>query len=85
MGVAQKKHFSAKTAFFGPKSIFVTSSIFFVTIMARHQKGKVFVSGRPPRHIFGPKIFIFLRYTHITPIFWGQTDPTQWDLKSPIS
>ena len=26
----------------------------------------------------------FLRYTHITPIFWGQTDPTKWDLKSPI-
>ena len=42
-------------------------------------------SGRPPRPIFGLKIFIFLRYTHITPIFWGQTDPTQWDLKSPIS
>ena len=33
----------------------------------------------------GSKISIFLRYTHITPIFWGQTDPTQWDHKSPIS
>ncbi len=33
----------------------------------------------------GSKISLFLRYTHITPIFWGQTDPTQWDLKSPIS
>ena len=33
----------------------------------------------------GSKICIFLRYTHITPIFWGQTDPTQWDHKSPIS
>ena len=32
-----------------------------------------------------PKNLHFLRYTHITPIFWGQTDPTQWDLKSPIS
>ena len=32
-----------------------------------------------------PKNLIFLRYTHITPIFWGQTDPTQRDLKSPIS
>ena len=30
----------------------------------------------------GSKISIF---THITPIFWGQMDPTQWDLKSPIS
>ena len=42
-------------------------------------------SGRPPGPIFGPKICIFLRYTHITPIFWGQTNPTQWDHKSPIS
>merc|ERR1739846_133273 len=42
-------------------------------------------SGRPPGPIFGPKIYIFLRYTHITPIFWGQTNPTQWDHKSPIS
>ena len=35
--------------------------------------------------IFGPKICIFLHYTHITLIFWGQMDPTQWDHKSPIS
>ena len=35
--------------------------------------------------IFGPKICIFLRYAHITPIFWGQMDPNQWDHKSPIS
>ena len=42
-------------------------------------------SGRPPRPIFGPKIFIFLRYIHITPIFWGCTNPTQWNHKSPIS
>ena len=27
----------------------------------------------------------FLRCSHITPIFWGQMDPTQWDLRSPIS
>ena len=39
----------------------------------------------PKNCIFGPKFCIFLRYTHITPIFWGQTDPTQWDHKSPIS
>ena len=25
----------------------------------------------------GSKISIFLRYTHISPIFWSQTDPTQ--------
>ena len=42
-------------------------------------------SGRPPRPIFGPKIFIFLCYIHITPIFWGCTNPTQWNHKSPIS
>ena len=36
-------------------------------------------------HLRSAKICIFLRYTHITPIFWGQTDPTQWDHKSPIS
>ena len=39
----------------------------------------------PKNCIFGPKFCIFLRYTHITPIFWGQTNPTQWDHKSPIS
>ena len=33
----------------------------------------------------GSKMSIFLHYTRITPLFWGQTDPTQWDLKSPIS
>ena len=33
--------------------------------------------------IFGPKICIFLPYTHITPIFWAQTDPTQWDHETP--
>jgi len=42
--------------------------------MTRQQKGKDFVlkqrtSGRPPRPIFGPKIFTFLRFTHIAPIF----------------
>ena len=31
------------------------------------------------------KICIFLRYTHITPLFWAQTDPTWWDHISPIS
>ena len=42
-------------------------------------------SGRPPGHIFGPKICIFLRYTYETPIFSAQTDLTQWDYISPIS
>ena len=28
---------------------------------------------------------IFLRYTYVTPIFWGQTDLTQWGHISPIS
>ena len=39
----------------------------------------------PKNCIFGPKICIFLRYTYETPIFSGQTVPTQWDHKSPIS
>ena len=34
---------------------------------------------------FCPQNRLFLRYTHITPIFWGQTVPTQWDHKSPTS
>ena len=57
-----------------------------ITIMMVHQKGKVFVLN--PLHRGrrggrqGPfsarKSPFFLCYTHITPIFWGQTDPTQW-------
>ena len=39
----------------------------------------------PKNCIFGPKFCIFLRYTYDTPIFWVQTDPNQWDQKSPIS
>ena len=34
---------------------------------------------------FWPKILHVLRYTYETPIFSGQTVPTQWDHKSPIS
>ena len=34
---------------------------------------------------FCPQNRLFLRYTHITPIFWGQTVPTQWDHKFPTS
>ena len=37
------------------------------------------------RSIFDPKISIFLRYTHITPLFWARTDPTQWDHNFPTS
>ena len=32
-----------------------------------------------------PQNQIFLRYTHITYLFWAQTDSTQWDHKPPIS
>ena len=32
-----------------------------------------------------PENEIFLRYTHITHLFWSQTDPTQWDHNIPIS
>ena len=34
---------------------------------------------------FWPKICFFLRYAYITPIFWCQTDLTQWGHISPIS
>ena len=40
-------------------------------------------SGWLPGPIFCPKFCIFLRYTYETPIFLAQTDPTQWDHKSP--
>ena len=32
-----------------------------------------------------PENLIFLHYTHITHLFWSQTDPTQWDHNIPIS
>ena len=68
---------------------FPTLSKLFVTIMTGHLNDNIFVltqlHGGPPGPIFGPKICIFLRYAYITPIFLGQTDPTQWDHKSPIS
>ena len=34
---------------------------------------------------FWLKILLFLRYTHITPLYWAQTDPTRWDHISSIS
>ena len=42
------------------------NGLYFATIMTGNPKGKVFV----------PENFQFLRYTHITTIFWGQSDPT---------
>ena len=30
-------------------------------------------------------VCICLRYAYVTPIFLGQTDPSQWDHRSPIS
>ena len=39
----------------------------------------------PKNSIFGQKICFFLRYTHITPLFWARTDPTQWDHNFPTS
>ena len=89
---AKRPEFCQKCIFFAKKKNFQSSPKILVTIMTGQQKTALCVdpvawraSGRPPGSIFGPKISIFLRYTHITPIFWGQTDPTQWDLKSPIS
>ena len=59
---------------FGPKSIFSENVQFFVTIMTRHQKNNIFVL--TPSHGY---------YAFITPISSGQTDPAQWDHKSPMS
>ena len=45
-------------------------------------------SGWVPGPIYGPKLALkygFLCYTHITPLFWAQTDPTRWDHNIPIS
>ena len=38
-----------------------------------------------PKAHFWLKILLFLRYTHITPIYWAQTDPTRWDHISSIA
>ena len=60
--------------------------------MTGHQKDNVFVLlmllGKLlgcARALFWPENLIFLRYTHITHLFWSQTDPTQWDHNIPIS
>ena len=69
-----------------------TSSQHFVTIIMVHQQGNIFVStalhcgggGGTTRLVFTKKS-VFLRYTHITPLFWVRTDPTRWDHISLIS
>ena len=64
--------------------------------MTGHQKDNLFVLtvllgrllGGVEGLVFGPKLtenLIFLRYTHITCLFWAQTAVTQWDLNFPIS
>ena len=50
-----------------------------------HHKKVVFLDFGPENSIFGQKICFFLRYTHITPLFWARTDPTQWDHNFPTS
>ena len=64
--------------------------------MTGHQKDNIFVLimlldkllGGFKGHFWpkiGPQSCFFLRYTHITPIFGGQTDPAQWDHNFPTS
>ena len=81
-----------ETDFWAKNAVFLAQNQFFgnvIQIFCHHHDGTPKrqgfcvepiargASGRPPEPIFGLKISIFLRYTHITPIFWGQTDPTQ--------
>ena len=62
-----------------------------VFLVSRHDGIKKFgrrlqkIDFGPKNSIFGQKICFFLRYTHLTPLFWARTDPTQWDHISPIS
>ena len=91
--IAQNGPFGPKSAVFWPEIYFLwTSSIFFVTIMTGHQKDNIFVLIMLLDKLLGgykgpflARKSDFLRYTHITPHFWAQTDPTQWDHKFPIS
>ena len=82
MGVSLKKaNFLAKNAVCWPKIIFSETSskfggtlnrqLFCVDWAARR------ASGGPLGPIFGPKICIFLRYTHITLIFRAQAGLTE--------
>ena len=73
-----------------------TSSKKIIPIVTGHQKDNIFVLthcmaglwGRDRVH-FWPKIYpkncLFSRYTHIVPLSWARTDPTQWHHISPIS
>ena len=67
-----------------------------VTIMTGHLKDNIFVLTALQGGLRGavrdlfwaekwPENEIFLRYTHITHLFWSQTDPTQRDHNIPIS
>ena len=82
-----------KFLFFGPKSIFCGQPPFVLLPSWRDTKKTTFLcwsccwtnSWGDTRVRFWPENLIFLRYTHITPHFWAQTDPTRWDHKFPIS
>ena len=62
-----------------------------VFLVSRHDGIKKFgrclqkIDFGPKNSIFGQKICFFLRYTHITPLFWARTDPTQRDHNFPTS
>ena len=86
-----------QNAVFWPEIIFLCpASKKIVTIIAGHLKDNLFVLTALQGGLRGgrrgpflakkwPENQIFLRYIHITQLFWSQTDPTQWDHNIPIS
>ena len=85
-----------KWPFLGPKTLILAWNLFFVdslkkivTIMTGHLKDNRIAGwgGRQGPFLAQncPKNLIFLHYTHITNLFWAQTDMTQWDHIFPIS
>ena len=95
--IAQSGPFRAqKRCFLARNHFFVSSLKKIVTIIAGHLKDNLFVLTALQGGLRGgrrgpflakkwPENQIFLRYIHITQLFWSQTDPTQWDHNIPIS
>ena len=79
--------------FFCPKSIFFGNCPNFLLLSWLDTKKTTFLywlhcmadHGPAAEAHFWPKNLFFLRYTHITPLFWARIDPTWWDHISPIS
>mgnify|MGYP005706042383 FL=1 len=95
--IAQNGPFWAQKWCFRPKINFSwTASEKIVTIMTGHLKDNLFVLTALQGGLRGgvralfwakkwPENQIFLRYTHITHLFWSQTDSTQRNHNIPIS